>query len=121
MVFNFGFKIEHSLAVNFSIEGGVARCPLFHKFGKNAGFVSSFPFSRNMAENTFAHGAAFPVGNHFAFVGINIFLWNGVSLLVAGVEHMKIIHTVASQLWESGNRFWPRSAFANNQFIIAPI
>ena len=92
-------------------------CTLLHKFGKHTNLISLFPLSRNMTKDTFTLCPAFPVRNNLAFVRVDIFLTNGVSLHFTGIQYLQVFHTMASQLRKSRNRFRLRPPFTHNQLV----
>ena len=94
---------------------------LLHKLSKQTGFVCVFPCFRNMTENTFALRFALPVWDYFLCIYLNIILADRVTLHLAGIQHMKILHTVAGKFRKSRNTFWFRATLTNNQFAFAYI
>ena len=74
------FQIQHAILINFSVQGSMTGGSLFHKFSEHSCFVSFFPFFGNVIEDAFALGAPFPIRNNLAFIGVYIFLADGIAL-----------------------------------------
>ena len=115
------FQIQQSVLIHLSVQSGMSRSTLFHKFGKHPHLIGLLPLLRYMAEDTFSLGTSFPVRDHFAFIRVNVFLADRITLQFTCVQDMQVLHTMAGQFRKSRHtfRFW--SAFAHDQFILADI
>ncbi len=70
-----------------------------------------------MAEDALSLRAAFPIGNHLAGIGVDVFLADVVGLQLTGVQRVEVFHRVARQFGEGGHRLGHRSTLTHNQFV----
>ena len=83
--------------------------------------IGFFPLLRDVVEDTFALCLACPVGYDFALVGVNVLLRDVVALEFAGVQRVKVLHTMAREFGEGGNSLGHRATFTDNQLVGADI
>ena len=65
-----------------------------------------------MVEDTLPLGFALPIGNHLAFVGVDIRLRDMIALQFTGIEGMQIFYRVTGQFRECRYRLGHRSALS---------
>ena len=74
-----------------------------------------------MAEDAFPLGTAFPVRDHLPLVGIDIFLTDGVTLQLPGIQYMQVLHAMAGKFREGRHGLGAGPPLANDQLVLADI
>ena len=115
------FVVEHPFLIDLPVEGGMARRPLLHEFGKQSRLVGQPPCLRHVTEDPLPLRLARPVGNHLRAVALDILLRNGVALQFAGVEHVQILHAVAGELRKGRHALGLRTPLAHHQLPLAQV
>ena len=111
---NLPLVIEHPLAIDLPIQSCMTRSALLHELGKEARLVSGPPFIRDMAKNSLTDCLALPIGDHLTGIDFNVFIADEVTLLIAGIEDVKVFNAMASQFREGRHRLGLRAALGND-------
>ena len=114
-------EVEHPPLVDLSIQSGMARGALLHKFCKHSRLVGQSPRLGHVCEDPLPLGLARPKGNDGGAVGFYIFFRDGIALQLPGVEHIQILHAVAGQFGKGRHALGPRAPLAHNQLPFAQV
>ena len=114
-------QIQQPVLIDLPVQSSMSRCALFHKFGEHPHLVGLLPLLRHMVEDAFSLRASFPIGDHFAFVGVDVFPADRITLQFARIQDMQVLHTMAGQFREGRHTFRFRPAFAHDQLVLADI
>ena len=114
-------EVQKAGVVHLAVHGRMPCGALLHELRKHAGVVGLFPLFGNMAENALTLGLALPVGDDITLIGIYVLLGDVVLLKLAGVQHVKVLHAVASELREGGNGLGLGAALPHYKFVRADI
>ena len=118
---NFPLEIQQALAIDLVVQHRMARGPLLHEFGEQAGVVGLFPLGREGGEEFVAHAAAAPIRNDLLLVDRQALLRHGVTGLGPGIEDAKVFQAVAGQLGVGRHDLGLRAALADDQLSLAQI
>ena len=109
--FDTSLYIQQTGLIHLAVHGCMTRCTLFHELGKQTSLVSCTPFMGHVAKDTFTLCTAFPVGNDFTFVGVDILLADGITLQFACIQYMQVFNAMAGQFRESRHSLRLRATF----------
>ncbi len=115
------FEIEQALAIDLVVQHRMARRPLLHEFGEQAGVVGLFPLRRERSENLVAHAAAAPIGNDLYLIDLQTLLGHGITGLGPGIEDAEVFQAVTGQLGVGRHDLGLRAALADDQLALPEI
>ncbi len=110
---------QKTLAKDFTVANGVARCALLHKLGEDATAVAVLPRLVHKVKEQVTDGATLPVGDdviRLELFGRVVYLER---YLAAVIHYLQVTQCVAAELRVGGGHLGPLAAFPYNQLALA--
>ena len=111
-------EVVQALPVDLAVEDGVARGPLFHELGEDAGLVGVDPLLRHLGEDAVALGAALPEGDDLLGVDPARLFVRAEGGLLAVVEILEVLDGVDADLGVGRRRLGRGAALPDDELAV---